>query len=283
MRKCFLHILCYLSILGMIGCMEELEPELIESSEPSEYIIFSAAMKTMTKSVDENTYSTGYVVAEESTWQDFEDTQTKADALMQLSGEAAITMFAYDGWSETVESWAASTNAKYQFDGNALEGKKIRWSSIGNKEKLRVFACAPYYESAVQDNVVIGTPKISFSPDSDVKKQVDFVASMAEVSVNDDRGERIALGFEHVLTGIKFRAGFDCTINWIRIDSVKTKADYLIGTGWTNLSETGSYTIEYNKAFKSGDNITGTGETLMLIPQTLGEGAKARKKFSVTL
>ena len=281
MRNYFIHILCCLSILGMVGCIEEMEPEQIDGSELSEYILFSTKMGTMTKSMNANTYSVGYLVAEESPWLDFEETQTKADPMMRLSGEAAITMFAYDDWSETVESWVASTNAKYEFDGNALEGKKMRWSSIGNKKKLRVFACAPYIKSAVQNDVVVGTPKISFSPDTDVKKQVDLVASMSEVSVADNIGERIALGFEHVLTGIRFRAGFDCTVNWIRIDGVNTKADYLIGTGWTNLSESGSYRIEYNKAFNAGDNITGTGETLMLIPQSLGDGAKVVMNYTV--
>ena len=107
----------------MVGCIEEMEPEQIDGSELSEYILFSTKMGTMTKSMNANTYSVGYLVAEESPWLDFEETQTKADAMMQLSGEAAITMFAYDDWSETAESWIASTNAKYEFDGNALEGK----------------------------------------------------------------------------------------------------------------------------------------------------------------
>ena len=153
MKKYFVHILCCLSILGMTGCMEEMEPEHIESSEPSEYILFSATMGTITKSVDVNTYSTGYLIAEESPWQDFEEAQTKADAMMQLSGEAALTMFAYNGdWREDVVSLDASTNAKYEFDGNVLEGKKIRWGSVRGNEYLRVFACAPYMESLTQEN-----------------------------------------------------------------------------------------------------------------------------------
>ncbi len=281
MRNYIVQIICSLSILGMAGCMKEIAPEPIESSELSEYIQFTTKIGGMTKSTETKTYNLGYLVAEESPWLDFDGSQTKADAMMQLSGDVALTMFAYDAWSETIESWAANTNAKYQFDGNTLAGKKVRWSSIGNKEKLRVFACAPYFESAVLDDAVVGTPKISFSPDSDVKKQVDLVASMAEVSVAEDRNERIALGFEHVLTGIRFRAGFDCTLNWISIEGVNTKADYLIGTGWTNLSASGSYRIEYNKTFKAGDNITGAGETLMLIPQTLGVGAKVVMNYTV--
>ena len=281
MRNYIVKIICCLSILGMAGCMKEIAPEPIESSELSEYIQFTTKIGGMTKSTVTKTYNLGYLVAEESPWLDFDGTQTKADAMMQLSGDVALTMFAYDAWSETAESWAANTNAKYQFDGNTLAGKMVRWSSIGNKEKLRVFACAPYFKSAVQNDVVVGTPKISFSPDLDVKKQVDLVASMAEVSVAEDRYERVALGFEHVLTGIRFRAGFDCTLNWIRIDGVNTKADYLIGTGWTNLSESGSYKIEYNKTFNAGYNITGAGETLMLIPQTLGAGAKVVMNYTV--
>lgn len=281
MRNYIVKIICCLSILGMAGCMKEIAPEPIESSELSEYIQFTTRIGGMTKSTVTKTYNLGYLVAEESPWLDFDGTQTKADAMMQLSGDVALTMFAYDAWSETAESWAANTNAKYQFDGNTLAGKMVRWSSIGNKEKLRVFACAPYFKSAVQNDVVVGTPKISFSPDSDVKKQVDLVASMAEVSVDEDRYERVALGFEHVLTGIRFRAGFDCTLNWISIEGVNTKADYLIGTGWTNLSESGSYRIEYNKTFNAGYNITGAGETLMLIPQTLGDGAKVVMNYTV--
>ena len=281
MRNYIVKIICCLSILGMAGCMKEIAPEPIESSELSEYIQFTTRIGGMTKSTVTKTYNLGYLVAEESPWLDFDGTQTKADAMMQLSGDVALTMFAYDAWSETAESWAANTNAKYQFDGNTLAGKMVRWSSIGNKEKLRVFACAPYFKSAVQNDVVVGTPKISFSPDSDVKKQVDLVASMAEVSVDEDRYERVALGFEHVLTGIRFRAGFDCTLNWISIEGVNTKADYLIGTGWTNLSESGSYRIEYNKTFGAGYNITGAGETLMLIPQTLGAGAKVVMNYTV--
>ena len=200
MRNHIVKLICCLSILGIAGCIKEIAPEQNESSELSEYIQFTTKILGMTKSTVTRTYNSGHLVAEESPWLDFGGTQTKADAMMQLSGDVALTMFTYDAWSETAESWAANTNAKYQFDGNALVGKKVSWNSIGKKEKLRVFACAPYFESAVQNSVVLGTPKISFSPESDVKKQVDLVASMAEVSVAEGRNERVVLGFEHVLT-----------------------------------------------------------------------------------
>lgn len=82
---------------------------------------------------------------------------------------------------------------------------------------------------------------------------------------------QVPLVFNHCLTAIRFKAGFDCTIKSITINGAYASGSYIIGGEWTG-SGNRSFTIDFGsgKSVLSQGMITDGENTLMLIPQTLG-------------
>ena len=259
-------------LTGLTGCIQELEDIRVES----DCITFSPYMMVETKSSSNNNYTDGYLSVESEDWKS-DATQTKASPVLLLKGDANVTAYQYNGeWNATNKSWASLTNSKFSFDGNVMTAEdKVMWGAVTGK-KMRVYAYAPYSTLATNDGQITGVPALAFSPDTDVTKQVDLIGTVADVSVEESKGKSIALGFKHTLTGIKFKAGFACKIESVKISGVYGSGTYSIGGDWTLSNATQDYKISFSsgKDVSAGGAITSDEQTLMLIPQTLPAGAK---------
>ena len=281
----WLCIIIVISLMGITGCGTDIREEIDGLfSEVTETVEFTPYLKTLTKSADTHTYVYDSLHMEVCDW--VEDSvgnnTTKASPMMLLEGKLGITMFAFDEWSDTATSLASSTNAEYTFDGNTLNGQKLRWSNVKDKSNLRVYAYAPYVK--IDKSVITGVPTLSYTINSDVEEQEDIIAAVKEVNITDNAGARIPLEFKHILTGIKFRTGFGCTVNSIKVVGVSGSGQYSIGGSWDNLSESNAeYNIEFTKPKEllAGTMITNNNTTLMLIPQTLGDNAKVIMNYTV--
>lgn len=265
---------------GICGCVEELDVY----QPDSEVLSFTAVLPPMAKSAGLERAMIGEHLYEETCEWGFDcesAPQTKVLPTVQLEGKAGITAYQYSGdWKGTETSMTNLSNAEFTFSGNALTGESEKWSKV-SKDKLRVYAYAPRI-SSMNTGTFTGVQTIPYSVNTDVTRQVDIIAAQKEVTVTDSKGKSIPLTFDHILTAVRFRAGFECTVKSVTISGIYGAGTYTIGSGW---SATGSANASYTIAFSSGkpvktaEMITTDSLTLMLIPQTMTSGAEVSMTY----
>ena len=231
----------------------------------------------------------------------FSDEATKATPMTLLDGEAGIIGYIYKTWPASTDAiktfapWSQLQNKSFTFDGDQLEATSgmVKWSAVNDADgnKLKVYAYSP--ASAPGMEVSFGTkqnytfPTITYTSPDDIYRQTDIVTAVAEVAT--DFNKNIPLTFDHILTGIKFKAGFDCTVKSITISNVASTGKYTIGEGWeANTESKDNYEVTFKKkvdgnlktvekTVAAGDMITDEtdGTVLFMIPQTFPESSTA--------
>ncbi|MBO4944686.1 MAG: fimbrillin family protein, partial [Muribaculaceae bacterium] len=236
-------------------------------------------------------------------------------AIVNTVSKFSLSGVCYSGTYEDEEA-TATPNFVYDVtctvngDGSTVMcPQELLWPVNG---KVRFFAYSrnddtdPYVLSRESEK---GSPKISYTVPSDVKTQHDLLAACTDATSAD-----ITLHFHHILTAVKIVTATDMipgTITSVKLSGVHNEgtytpdADYSDGTWkpgkWTTGSSTGTYTVsrEVNvdndytqtdngelggKEGSSAEVIGKTGNlTLMMIPQTLPEGAKLEIEFTEKL
>ena len=153
----------------------------------------------------------------------------------------------------------------------------------GGTKKATFFAYAPYdCEGAILESNT-GAPKITYTVPSEIAKQQDLLIAKSDENIPCNGKSAVDLTFEHALTAIKFTQGDDLgdytKITSITISGVNNKGELsLDGASWGNLST--STTIDNSYAISSQDGITLNNVLLLLMPQTLPDGAKLEVTMS---
>ena len=248
------------------GCVKEIGEGLIDT----EYIAFSARIS------DEATKATPTISLDEKT--------------------AKVIGYAYLNWpsDDQISSLTPleSLNGKtFQFDGDQLvsanEADMVKWSSIPNPEtgRLKVYAYSPetlnFTTEIKSGETITGhcLPSLSYTVPDNVSAQTDIITAVSEVSAQFRKN--IPMTFDHALTAIKFRSGFDnaVTINSIKITKIKDSGTYTIGEGWKGLSGEQEFTISFDggKTVQPGEMISdnGSGDVLFMIPQSFDANSTA--------
>ena len=225
------------------------------------------------------------------------DEATKAMPTVSLDQKnAKIIGYVYQNWPtvEQVNSFVplkSLDNKLFTFDGDQLvtadEADIVKWSSFptSNNEKLKVYSYSPeslnFTTDVKSDGAIVGhcLPSLKYEVSTDISAQTDIITAVSEVSTT--LRKNIPLTFDHALTAIKFRSGFDnaVTINSIKITKVKDSGTYTIGEGWKGLSGEKEFTISFDggKTVQPGEMITdnGSGDVLFMIPQTFDSNSTA--------
>lgn len=248
------------------GCVKEIGEGLIDT----EYIAFSARLS------DEATKATPTISLDEKT--------------------AKVIGYAYLNWpsDDQISSLTPleSLNGKtFQFDGDQLvsanEADMVKWSSIPNPEtgRLKVYAYSPesldFTTEIKSGETITGhcLPSLSYTVPDNVSAQTDIITAVSEVSAKFRKN--IPMTFDHALTAIKFRSGFDeaITVNSIKITNIKDSGTYTIGEGWKSQAGNQTFTITFDgsKTVQPGGIITddGTGDVLFMIPQSFDANSTA--------
>ena len=223
------------------------------------------------------------------------DEATKAMPTVSLDQKnAKIIGYVYQDWpsEDQVNSFVPleSLDKKlYKFDGDQLvtadEAEIVKWSSFptSNNEKLKVYSYSPEsldfktditYDGAT---IVHCLPSLTYEVSTDISAQTDIITAVSEVSTKFRKN--IPLTFDHALTAIKFRSGFDeaITVNSVQITNIKSTGTYTIGEGWDELNgnQTYSVTFEGGKTVLPGGMITddNDGNVLFMLPQTFDDNS----------
>ena len=201
----------------------------------------------------------------------------------------------------------------YTVSGSSATGAVLQWPAGG---KVRFFAFAPVAEDAAETPFTLsaktaaGSPKITYTVPSEVTKQHDLMAACTDATTS-----AVSLDFKHILTAVKVVAAADMlpgTITSVEINGVYNAGTFTptpSGASWTaDTKTTGNYTVSRKVALApSGDSsgyepgsgdksdeivgdvdkseIVGeTGDlTLLVMPQTLPDGAKLTVHFTDSL
>lgn len=277
----FSLLMAVLMVFGTLGCTKE-EPALAEY-EASDYINFTVSVPSYTRSSDSDRVS-GYLGITEEEWQiQLCDRQTKSAPVQSLDGmKAGVTGYIFDStWSNDTKSWSPRlTNKEFKFIDNNLTATadSVRWQEIGNSRNIRIYAYAPYGLISGTSEIT-GEPVINYTVPDNPSDQKDIIAAVS-ANYADDHRKKIPLEFNHCLTAIRFKAGFDCTVQSITINGAYSSGNYTIGKTWTGYGNR-SYIIDFGtgKEVTANEMITDGNETLMLIPQTLSAGAEVVLKY----
>ena len=166
-----------------------------------------------------------------------------------------------------------------------------KWPAAGT---VSFYAYAPYNVSSLQwkgDDEVTKNKTIHYTVPTNVEKQPDFIVAKSEGKsfTSSSANTPVDLQFRHALTAITFSVSDDMekgVINSIKIEGVKGEGDYNLSTKEWSVS---SSSASYNVPISAGGLSVGTGTvdlaanaTLMMIPQTLGDGAKVTINITPT-
>ncbi len=219
-----------------------------------------------------------------------------------------LSAICYTGaWAENENNWTTNFahNLKVINSGTAWNAEdKLNWSGSGN---IKFFAYSPYPDTDELKNIIShsgtsykGTPTITYTVPKEVTKQPDFMTAVADCHDNG-QGGTVTLKFTHALTAITIKAGDDMlagTITGISISGVYGTGTYKIGSDtWNTTGSPTTFSIEdmnvslpedkdendKNIDTKPGSDIISGENTFMMIPQTLGEGAKLEVQFTDNL
>ena len=254
-------------LVGMCGCTDELDGIRNAATRPSEVICFTASLKDSPASVSRS--SAGHLEMELEEW--LVDTEkvtqiSRGTPTTLLSGSAGVIGYVYDGeWSTSVTPWTGLHNEEYVFDGDELTAKEndVRWNTL-NKANAKFYVYAPYKLSGgtLSESTQGGAPKLTYNVDGTPANQHDLIVASWEGQASYKKS--IPLAFEHALTAVKFKVGFDCTVTKLEVKGIYNSGTYTFGEGWEVSSTTGEYEI----SSLTEDN------TLMMIPQELGPDAE---------
>ena len=175
------------------------------------------------------------------------------------------------------------------------------WFVAGNKTwpldgSVSFYAYAPYNDASfiLNDNNKTIHYTVPNKVPADVEKQPDFIVANSENKsfTSSSANTPVDLQFSHALTAITFSVSDDMekgVINSIKIEGVKGEGDYdLSDNKWdlSNSTAAGPYTVSFDgeegkvegqRALTGGKN---DKKVLMMIPQTLDNGAKVTINFT---
>jgi len=273
MKKLIQQIFACLVVASVVttACTDDLG---ITGYRPSDVICFTATLGDPAVSGTSRSAS-GHLAIEEEEWRlegmaSDEKAGSRATIMSMLEGQARVLGYVDENTTSFMDDI-------FQFRGDELTTTEtpVYWKDI-NGTNVYLYAYAP---KEITDNGGLATldgTTLKITVPTDVTIQKDIIAESVQVS--SDYGKSVPMTFDHILTAIRFKAGFDCTVKSITVTNVVNYGEYAIGQEWSNIgAATTDYTISFGdgEAFNKGDVMTvGGNDVMMLIPQTLSADSK---------
>ena len=277
-------------LFSLASCQDDFEALGVQTGGEGDALRFSATLERQGVASGTRSLSGGLETLVEERLHPlqahWEKADTRAGAMTMLGGEAGVVGFAYDEWDETAMPLGMLHNKRYSFDGDILSapGDDVRWSSImgeAHNDNVRFCLWAPYGAEGLKLSPAThgGYPYMEYTVPQDAKDQRDIVTAAWSGQEGVHYGEgmqapAVQLAFRHILTAVRFRAGFACKVTSLSLKGASGGGTYTFSSGWTELKGAQEYAFYFDgKECAAGGDITGEEETLMMVPQTLGENA----------
>ena len=281
-------------IVGICGCTDELEGLGPNSTRPTDVVCFTASLSN-SNSASQSRSASGQLEIEQEEW--LVDTKkvtqvSRGTPTTLLSGSAGVIGYVYGTWSDDVKPWSHSQNNLYnkefKFDGDELTAasNNVRWNTLNtsNTPNVRFYAYAPYNLTGgtLSSKEQGGSPQLTYTVNDTPSEQHDFI--IASWEGQSDYKQSIPLVFNHALTAVRFKVGFDCTVKSLEVKNICNSGTYTFGEGWTNTQTTEDYTFSFGEngsgqPFSANAFLTDGDNTLMMIPQTLSSSAQVKLTY----
>ena len=215
---------------------------------------------------------------------------TRATPIKDLSEYNKFGVFAY--WKRTDVEGTDFFMYNEEVKNKSI-GTKNQWSTDnvywwpGAKHKLQFIGYAPFNDPSIviPANTSNPTYDIIYTVPNDVKQQKDIVVAKTN-EIDGNFNQSIPLSFKHICTAVKFSTGKAMQagkITSIVIKGVYSKGTYSMSNSTWNIDTKlkKDYIININKDFDGTplSEITIADNTLMMVPQTLPEGASVEVTF----
>ncbi len=287
-----------LIMIGVSSCTDELAGLEINSTRPSDVICFTASLSD-TRSASQTRGTSGHLEIEQEDWLvGTEQSVTRGTPVTLLEGSAGVIGYVYDTWQEYVPAVGETpattgtppTNALYnkefKFDGDELTAASdnVRWNTL-NKANVRFYAYAPYNLTGgtLSSEEQGGSPQMTYTVDKTPANQHDLIVASWEGPTSYK--QNIPFVFNHALTAVRLKIGFDCTVKSLEVKGIYNSGTYTFGKGWTNSQTTEDYAFTFGEngsgqSFAANAFLTDGENTLMMIPQKLGPDAKVVLQYT---
>lgn len=272
-------------VITICGCSDDLGIDI--DNDNGDVLKFVASMND--KRINASTRSDySHVISEEEIWlvDEGQALKTRVELTKQLEGDISVNAYANDN-SIKIDGLV---DTKYTFDSDIMVTQSpVKWSSLTSYSNILFSAFTPYVDLANLDanspyslpgenDANYNKPVFYYSVE-DTANQIDMIADVALIESNDFNKD-VELSFNHVLTAIRFKVGFDCNIKKLTISNVFTDGEFNILTSTMTTksnSEKNSFVLDFTNDgttgtdFNAGDIIESdeNNEYLIMIPQTL--------------
>ena len=270
-------------MIGVSSCTDDLAGLEINSTRPSDVICFSASLSD-SRSASQTRGTSGHLEIEQEDWLvGTEQSVTRGTPVTLLEGSAGVIGYVYNTWSTSVTPLTNFHNKQFNFDGDELTAASgnVRWNSLNssNMPNVKFYAYAPYNLTGgtLSSKEQGGSPKITYTVSDTPSEQHDLIVASWEGQ--SSYKQSIPLVFNHALTAVRFKIGFDCTVKSLKVTGICNSGTYTFGQGWSNTQSTKDYTFTFGETgsgqpFSANAFLTDGNNTLMMIPQTLSSSSK---------
>ena len=281
-----------LIMIGVSSCTDELAGLEINSTRPSDVICFSASLSD-TRSASQTRGTSGHLEIEQEDWLiGTEQSVTRGTPVTLLEGSAGVIGYVYNTWQEYSPAEGETSaitgtppletlyNKEFKFDGDELTAASgnVRWNTL-DLPNVRFYAYAPYNLTGgtLSESTQGGSPQLTYTVNDTPSEQHDLIVASWEG--HNDYKQSIPLVFNHALTAVRFKVGFDCTVKSLKVTGICNSGTYTFGQGWSNTQSTKDYTFTFGEtvsgqSFSANAFLTDGNNTLMMIPQKLSSNAK---------
>jgi len=277
------------AVIAFAGCTHIEEEDVFEyGTRPSDCLAFTVGALPGTKTATRSFVSRIEIAAEEWPVQTMSGSRnvTRAPIANHLDGYAGVIGFQYDEADGSYRSPIAGddNNVEFEFSGDQLAstGTTILWKTI-TKANLNIYAYVPKVLEGLAVTSDTAPPKLAYIVPDDMDKQQDILISRwksTEQADTDYKNKTIHLAFDHALTAVCFKVGFECKVKSVAINNVYNKGTFDLGDGiWTvDESAKTSYELildgEEGVWLSAGADLIDRDDCFILMPQTLPEGAE---------
>lgn len=212
-------------------------------------------------------------------------TAAPVEPIGEKASRAAQSQTLADAGSFTVWSWmwqkANTANSYYYIAGTeVLEESGGIWAPLkeypwpGKAYEMVFYAVAPHGVVTTMARTTTARTSFTYTVKPDPADQPDLMAAYTATAIPGDNGAPADLTFNHILSAIKVVTGDDfqtSTVSSVKFKGIKSKGEYVYGSGWTDITDPVTYEVQPDKSVPStpGSAIIDGASTLMLMPQQL--------------
>ena len=202
---------------------------------------------------------------------------TKAAPVTEVYVRLGLFGYRYVSWSSSCRPALTEDGLLEKHASGWQTAEEILTGPVGTGLKMRFYSYGPYRAEGLGFSCEDGAPVLHYEVPASVGDQADLIAGKSAELPAD--ASSVSLHFDHILSAVTFAVDASCTaatVKRISLENVYAAADYGWSSGWSGHSGKSTFSLDLSAAVEEGSaaDLTGGGNTMMLLPQTFAEDAR---------